>query len=140
MCKVTTAITAALGLAAVAMPLSAQPYNEDAQSVVEQHNTAYSSGDFETFLDTFAQDAVVVVEGHEYRGRDAIAASYAPNFGPGAPRAVIERQGRASGGGIVQRESYVFDDGTKVCCTVTAIWVEDGRISRILVDTGGITG
>ncbi|GAA5059485.1 hypothetical protein GCM10023208_26860 [Erythrobacter westpacificensis] len=137
----TISVVAACGAVAMtAMPLSAEPFGEESQDVVRQHNAAYTAGDFDRFLATFAEDAVVIVEGHEYRGREAIAASYAPNFGPGAPRARIERQGRASGGGIVQRESYVFDDGTEICCTVTAIWVEDGRISRILVDTGGITG
>jgi len=138
--KLAYAIAAYGSLAAASTPLSAEPYGAESQDVVRQHNAAYTEGDFDRFIATFAEDAVVVVEGYEYRGREQIAASYAPNFGPGAPRARIERQGRASGGGIVQRESYVFADGTEVCCTVTAIWVEDGQISRVLVDTGGITG
>ena len=129
--------SACLALAATAaFPAGAQ----DGHDVISVHNAAYNSGDFETFISTFADDAVVVVEGYEYRGRDQIAQSYAPNFGPGAPRATVTRMGRVSGGGVVQRESYVFDDGTEVCCTVTAIYVEDGKISRILVDTGGLGG
>lgn len=122
--------------ATAAVPVGAQ----DARDVISEHNAAYNSGDFDTFINTFAEDAVVVVEGYEYRGRDQIAQSYAPNFGPGAPRANVERMGRASGGGVVQRESYVYADGTEVCCTVTAIYVEDGQITRILVDTGGLGG
>ena len=138
--NIAFAIAACGSLAVASAPLLAEPVGEDSHEVVRQHNMAYTQGDFDRFIETFADDAVVVVEGHEYRGIEAIASSYAPNFGPGAPRAVIERQGRASGGGIVQRESYVFPDGTEICCTVTAIYVENGRISRILVDTGGITG
>lgn len=138
--KLIYAIAACGGLAAASTPLLAEPFGEANQDVVQQHNDAYTQGDFDRFLATFADDAVVVIEGYEYRGREEIAASYAPNFGPGAPQAVIERQGRASGGGIVQRESYFYTDGTEVCCTVTAIWVENGQIARVLVDTGGITG
>lgn len=138
--KFAYAIAACGAIAAASTSLSAEPYGVDSQDIVRQHNEAYTQGDFDRFLETFADDAVVVVEGYEYRGRDAIADSYAANFGPGAPQPIIERQGRASGGGIVQRESYVYDDGTEICCTVTAIWVEDGQIARILVDTGGITG
>ncbi|WAT18725.1 nuclear transport factor 2 family protein [Aurantiacibacter sp. MUD11] len=135
--RLAIATTACAALAAaIAAPLSAQ----DSRDVLDEHNQAYNTGDFEAFMGTFAEDAVVVVEGYEFRGRDAIAASYAPNFGPGAPRARIERMGRASGGGIVQRESYVYADGTEVCCTVTAIWVEGGEITRVLVDTGGLGG
>ncbi len=138
--KLTYAVAAFGGIAAATSPLFAEPYGASSQDVVRVYNEAYTQGDFDRFIETFAEDAVVVVEGYEYRGRDQIAASYASNFGPDAPQAIIERQGRASGGGIVQRESYVYNDGTQVCCTVTAIWVEDGRISRMLVDTGGITG
>lgn len=138
----TTIVAIAISgaVAITTLPLSAEPYGEESQEIVRQHNAAYTAGDFEGFLATFAEDAVVIVEGHEYRGHEEIAASYAPNFEPGAPQARIERQGRASGGGVVQRESYTFEDGTEICCTVTAIWVENGRISRVLVDTGGITG
>lgn len=138
--KLTYAIAACGGIAAATSPLLAEPYGTNSHDVVRVHNEAYTQGDFDRFIETFADDAVVVVEGHEYRGRDQIAASYAPNFGPGAPQAIIQRAGRASGGGIVQRESYRYEDGTELCCTVTAIWVEDGQIARILVDTGGITG
>lgn len=138
--KFAYVIAACGGLAAATTPLSAEPYGAESHDVVRQHNTAYTEGDFDRFIATFAEDAVMVVEGYEYHGREEIAASYADNFGPGAPRARIERQGRASGGGIVQRESYVYDDGTEICCTVTAIWVEDGQISRIMVNTNGITG
>ncbi len=134
------AIAASSAIAAATSPLLAEPYGTNNHDVVRVHNEAYTQGDFERFIATFADDAVVVVEGYEYRGRDEIAASYAPSFGPGAPQAIIERQGRASGGGIVQRESYVYEDGTEVCCTVTAIWVEDGQIARVLVDTGGLGG
>lgn len=131
------ASTACVALAATAtVPVGAR----DASDVISEHNAAYNSGDFETFINTFAEDAVVVVEGYEYHGREQIAESYAPNFGPGAPRASVTRMGRASGGGVVQRESYVYEDGTEVCCTVTAIYVEDGQITRILVDTGGLGG
>lgn len=134
------AIAACGAIAAASTPLAAQPYGTDSHDIVRQHNDAYTQGDFDRFIETFAEDAVVVVEGYEYRGRDEIAQSYAASFGPGAPQAFIERQGRASGGGIVQRESYRYDDGTEVCCTVTAIWVEDGQIARVLVDTGGLGG
>lgn len=134
------AIAASSAIAAATSPLLAEPYGTNNHDVVRVYNEAYTQGDFERFIATFADDAVVVVEGYEYRGRDEIAASYAPSFGPGAPQAIIERQGRASGGGIVQRESYVYEDGTEVCCTVTAIWVEDGQIARVLVDTGGLGG
>lgn len=134
------AIAACLAIGTASSPLLAEPYGTSGHEVVRVHNEAYSQGDFERFIATFADDAVVIVEGYEYRGRDEIAASYAPSFGPGAPRAIIERQGRASGGGIVQRESYLYEDGTQVCCTVTAIWVEDGQIARVLVDNGGLGG
>lgn len=135
MCRSAIVILTCTALAAAA-PLGAQ----QARDVVSEHNAAYSAGDFDAFMDTFADDAVVVVEGYEFRGRDAIAQSYAPNFGPGAPQARIRRQGRASGGGVVQRESYVYEDGTEVCCTVTAIWVEQGEIVRVLVDTDQLGG
>lgn len=138
--KLAYAIAASSAIAAATSPLLAEPYGTNNQDVLRVHNEAYTQGDFDRFIETFAADAVLVVEGYEYRGRDEIAASYAPSFGPGAPQAIIERQGRASGGGIVQRESYVYEDGTEVCCTVTAIWVEDGQIARVLVDTGGLGG
>ncbi|MCB2066725.1 MAG: nuclear transport factor 2 family protein [Erythrobacter sp.] len=129
------AILACTTLASAA-PLGAQTQRD----VVSEHNAAYSAGDFDAFMQTFADDAVVVVEGYEFRGRAAIAQSYAPNFGPGAPQARIQRAGRATGGGVVQRESYVYADGTEVCCTVTAIWVEGGEIVRVMVDTGQLGG
>lgn len=122
--------------AAIAAPISAQ----DGRDVLSEHNQAYHAGDFDAFMQTFAEDAVVIVEGYEFRGREAIAANYAPNFGPDAPQTRVQRMGRASGGGVVQRESYVYADGTEVCCTVSAIWVEGGEITRILVDTGSRGG
>lgn len=135
--RIATAVFAAAALAAgSAAPLGAQQQAD----VLSQHNTAYTQGDFDAFIATFAEDAVVIVEGYEYRGREAIAASYAPSFGPGAPQARIERAGRVSGGGVVQRERYVYADGRELCCTTTVIWMEGGEVTRVLVDTGGING
>ncbi len=118
---------------AIARPVAAN----GSADVIAEHNSAWSEGDFDAFMATFADDAVVVFDGVAFEGRDAIAAGYAPDFAPGSPRNVIIRQGRGSGGSIVREEIYVFADGSEECCTVSAIWAEDGRIARVIVSHRG---
>ena len=48
------AIAACGGLAAASTPLLAEPFGEANQDVVQQHNDAYTQGDFDRFLATFA--------------------------------------------------------------------------------------
>lgn len=124
-------IALAAGLAAI--PLAA----EGPADVIAQHNTAWSEGDFDAFMATFAEDAVVIYDGVELQGREEIAATYAPDFAPDAPRNVITRQGRGSGGAVVREESYVFADGSEECCTVSAIYAEGGQIARVIVSNRG---
>ncbi len=118
---------------AAAQPLGAQ----DVADVVEQHNAAWTEGDFEAFMATFAEDAVVIYDGVELRGREQIAQTYAPDFAPGAPRNHITRQGRGAGGAVVREESYIFSDGSEECCTVSAIYVQDGQVARVIVRNRG---
>lgn len=108
---------------------------ETAQIVVQTHNRAYASGDFDSFVATFAEDAVVVLDGLVIRGREAIAASYAASFSPEAPQMKVTRQGRLAGGGVAQTEVYVLPDGEEVCCSYSTFRVADGQIVRVDIDT-----
>lgn len=117
---------------AAATPIAAQ----SARDILSLHNDAISQRDLDGFLGTFADDAVVIWDGDVFTGREQIEQVYAGKFSPEAPQVRIVRQGRASGGGVVQEEAYVMADGAETCCTTSAIYVAEGRVIRVIVDSG----
>lgn len=124
-----------IGLALCVAP-TLPAHAEPAHIVVQTHNQAYADGDFESFLGTFAEDAVVVLDGLVIQGREAIAASYAANFSPDAPQVKVTRQGRLAGGGVAQTEVYVLPNGEELCCSYSTFRVQDGEIVRVDINTG----
>ena len=121
-------VSALLAAGVLASPagVPAQEAQADPVTVVESAVAAYQAGNRERFLTHFADNAVVELDGLSFEGRAQIAAAYAPNFERGAPRVrVIEREAYANR--VIDTEEYDFG-GQVWCCSVTAYFIEDGKI------------
>lgn len=132
-----TPMMAALALASAQPVLAEGPpdaASASARDVIAAYHDAYNARDIEAFLATFAQDAVVVVNGTELVGHEAIADAYSFDFAQPGPQSRITRRGRAGRGNIVLEEAFVFADGSEECCTASIVTVEEGRISRLVTE------
>ena len=104
-----------------------QSASADPVLVIESATSAYRAGDRDRFIAHFAPDAIVDANGMSFEGRAQIRAAYAPNFANGAPRVrVVDRE--AYSNRVIDTVEYT-QDGQVYCCTVTAYFVEDGRIT-----------
>lgn len=124
------------GLAAACGAFSAVAAAQDSAAgpaaVVQSHVTAYVEADFETFMSTFAANAVVVFDGQQYRGQSQIRQIYYANFLEGAPEIYIA-ESQISGNQVILQEGYVFPDGTDICCSRSTYTVKGGKIAKIVV-------
>lgn len=122
--RITVAIAAAVLASPVTVP--AQDRSQDPVAVVESAVAAYQAGDRNRFVAHFAEDAVVELDALSFHGRAQIREAYAQNFGPDAPRVrVIDREAYMNR--VIDTEEYDFG-GQIWCCSVTAYFVEDGKI------------
>lgn len=120
-------ISAALAGAILASPatLPAQQV-QDPVSVIASATSAYQARDKERFLAHFADDAVVEMDGLSFEGRSQIRQAYSLNFVPDAPRVrVVDREAYADR--VIDTVEYDFN-GRVWCCSVTAYFVQDGKI------------
>lgn len=120
-------ISAALAAAVLANPAAVTAQQtQDPVSVIESATRAYQARDRDRFIAHFADDAVVEMEGLSFEGRSQIHEAYALNFVPEAPRVrVVDREAYADR--VIDTVEYDFN-GQVWCCSVTAYFVQDGKI------------
>lgn len=120
-------ISAALAAAVLASPAAVPAQQtQDPVSVIESATRAYQARDRDRFIAHFADDAVVEMEGLSFEGRSQIREAYALNFVPEAPRVrVVDREAYADR--VIDTVEYDFN-GQVWCCSVTAYFVQDGKI------------
>lgn len=120
-------VSAAVASAFLASPatLPAQQV-QDPVSVIASATSAYQARDKERFLAHFADNAVVEMDGLSFEGRSQIRQAYSLNFEPGAPRVrVVDRE--AYEDRVIDTVEYDIN-GQVWCCSVTAYFVQDGKI------------
>lgn len=121
-------ISAGLACVVLASPVAApaQQAAQDPVAVIDSANAAYQARNLNRFVAHFADDAVVEMDGLELRGREQIRHGYSLNFAPDAPRIrVVDREAYADR--VIDTIEYDFS-GQVWCCSVTAYFIEDGKI------------
>jgi hypothetical protein len=127
-----------MGTAALALLVSIAPvainaapprnaYEQDLVLAVQGHVDAYRAWDLEAFVDTFAEDATVMIEGKGATGHEAIRRLYADHFA-GAPHTITVLESGVRRGLVYLTLSYTFEDGRERCCAYAEYYAKDGKI------------
>ncbi len=123
--KLVSVIMAA-GVLASPATVPAQQVEQDPVAVIESATAAYQARNREGFVAHFADDALLEMDGLSFEGRAQIRQAYALNFTPEAPRVrVVEREAYANR--VIDTVEYDFN-GQAWCCSVTAYFIENGKI------------
>lgn len=100
-----------------------------AETVVRAQVGAFNAHDLDAFLDTYADDAVVVgVAPEPLRGRDALRAFYGPRLQDGSLSCVVDAAVSFGARWVVAREWVSTSAGATE--TIATFDVVDGRIAR----------
>lgn len=129
-------MTLACALAALCIsPATAQPrnaYEQEAAAAVQRHVDAYRSWDLDRFVDTFAVDATVQVDGKSAKGHSQIRAFYARNFAD-PPHTIRILESGIRRGMVFMTVAYTFADGSNRCCSYSEYFVQNGKIMFLTV-------
>lgn len=118
-----------------ASPSAAAPrniYEQDLVKAVQNHVDIYRSWDLDAFVDTFAVDAVVMLDGQTATGHAEIRSLYASNFAD-IPHSIKILESGLRRGMVYMTASYIFEDGYERCCSYSQYFVKDGKITLLKV-------
>ena len=125
-----------LAATTLAVPASANaPRNYYEQTLVEAvqtHVDVYRSWDLDAFVDTFTEDATVMVDGVAANGHGEIRKFYAANF-EAEPHSIKIIESGIRKGLVYLTISYTFEDGYERCCSYSEYFVKDGKIDYLKV-------
>lgn len=125
-------LTAISGLILLCAGSMVQAQAQDPVAVVQTQLDAYRAKNMDIFLATFADDAVLVYEGMQFRGKAQIRQAYALNFAPDAPSIYLVSSG-ADGNIVYFQSGYRFADGRDICCGYSEYDVQNGKIVSLVV-------
>ncbi len=115
-----------------AIPASAAPprnaYENGLVAAVQVHVDAYRAWDLDAFVDTFAEDATVMLDGKAATGRAAIRDLYAAQFA-GEPHTITVLESGVRRGLVHLTLSYAFEDGRERCCAYAEYYAKEGKIA-----------
>nr|WP_298926761.1 nuclear transport factor 2 family protein [uncultured Erythrobacter sp.] len=116
-------------------PDQANSKTQAAAGTVQAHINAYRSRNLTQFVNTFAPNAVVTMNGVTLaNGRQEIRELYRLNFTDAAPQIRVDRSGM-NGDNVYLSVAYAFADGTETCCSYSEYQIVGGQITRL--DTQG---
>lgn len=123
-----------LAAATLAVPANAgAPRNYYEQTLVEAvqtHVDVYRSWDLDAFVETFAPDATVMIDGKAANGHAEIRQSYASTF-EDDPHTVQILESGVRKGLVYLTMSFTFEDGKERCCSYIEYYVKDGKIAYL---------
>lgn len=123
-------------LGAATLPAHAAPprtvYEKRLVAAVQNHVDVYRSWDLEAFVDTFAEDAQIMVDGRSARGRAQIREFYRSNF-EDVPHTIQIVESGIDKGLVYLTVAYRFEDGYERCCSYGEYYVKDGKIAFLSV-------
>ena len=116
-------------------PDQANSKAQAAAGTVQVHVNAYRSRNLTQFVNTFAPNAVVTMNGVTLaNGRQEIRELYRLNFTDAGPQIRVDRSGM-NGDNVYLSVAYTFADGTEICCSYSEYQIVGGQITRL--DTQG---
>ena len=119
-------------LAAPVAHVAAQTYTP--QEIVAGHAAAYQAKNLNAFLQFYASNAEVHLDGMVFRGHAQIRAAYQLNFAPGAPKTqVVERY--VDGNTVTDIEQIIMPDGEVFCCQSATYTVSGNKIVKVVLST-----
>ena len=128
------ALGALLGSAAA--PAHAAPprtvYEKRMITAVQNHVDVYRAWDLEAFVDTFAEDAQIMVDGRSAKGRAQIREFYRSNF-EDVPHTIQIIESGVNKGMVYLTVAYRFEDGYERCCSYGEYYVKNGKIAFLNV-------
>ena len=123
-------------LATLAVPAQADAprnaYERAAVDAVQAHVNVYRKWDLDAFVETFAADATVMVDGKVANGHEAIRRFYSANF-EGNPHTIQILESGVRKGLVYLTVSYTFEDGYERCCSYGEYFVKDGKVAYLNV-------
>lgn len=123
-----------LAAATLAAPASANAprtyYEQTLVEAVQTHIDVYRSWDLDAFVDTFQEDAVVMVDGEAAKGHAQIRQFYQSTFDD-EPHTVQVLESGVRRGLVHLTMSFTFDDGLERCCSYVEYYVKDGKVAYL---------
>jgi len=130
----------AFAAAAIAAPAAADAprnaYEQAAVDAVQAHINVYRDWDLDAFVQTFTDDAMVMVDGEAFDGHAKIRDYYASAFADD-PHTVRVIESGVRKGLVYITTTDTFEDGKERCCTYAQYFVKDGKIAYLDVKISG---